>query len=263
MEGPRWRAEAGVVYLVGAGPGDPGLLTLKARDLLATSDCVLHDHLLDPAVLSFAPPEAERLDVGKVGHGAQTSQDRIHELLRDRARTGRRVVRLKGGCPTLFGRVAEEADMLRRAGVRFEIVPGVTSALAVPAYAGIPLTARGYAASVAIVAGHSASPERPPLTGVSGADTLVVLMAMRSLPSLVRQLLAAGRSEQVPAAVVSEGTTPRQRVVVATLGTIAAAAAAHGIEPPGVLVVGEVVRQHARLAWFSEAVPDNLVVQKS
>lgn len=249
------RAQAGWVYLVGAGPGDPGLLTIKARDLLASCDCVLYDHLGAAEVLGFVPSSAERIGVGKVGHGSQVAQAEIQRLLIDRARRGRRVVRLKGGCPTLFGRLAEEAEALRAASVPYEVVPGVSSALAVPAYAGIHVTHRDVASSIAIVAGHCATGARRPLAAVAHADTVVILMGARRLPALAAELLAAGRSPETPAAFISEGASPRQRTVVATLGTLAAEVGRSGLGAPAVIVVGEVVRSRSDSPeWAMEAV---------
>jgi len=238
----------GIVYLVGAGPGDPGLLTLRARDLLASCDSVLHDHLVHPDILAHAPAEAEIVNVGKIGHGTQVTQEAIHTLMIERAWRGRRVVRLQGGCPTLFGRVGEEAAALRAACVPFEIVPGVSSALAAPAYAGIPVTHRGVASSVAIVAGHCAVGERTIPAGLCSAETLVVLMGVRSLPRIVSELLAAGRSPDTPAACVSRGTWAEQREVVATLASLQSEVEQAGLEAPAVIVIGEVVRLREELA---------------
>ncbi len=244
------RARAGWVYLVGAGPGDAGLLTLKGRELLGTCDCVLHDRLVGEEVLAYAPARAERIDVGKVGHGPQFAQDETQALLIDRARRGRAVVRLKGGCPTVFGRAAEEAGALRTAGIPFEIVPGVSSALAVPAYAGIPLTHRRLASSLAIVTGHCAAERKRAVAGVAHADTVVVLMGASALGAVVAELLAAGRAPETPAAFVSRGTQEGQRTILGTLGTLAAEVARAGGEGPAVIVVGEVVGLAGGLGWF-------------
>lgn len=231
----------GTVYLVGAGPGDPGLLTLKARDLLATCDAVLFDQLVSPLIVDHAPPSAERVCVGKVGHGARVEQDVIHRLMIERARRGGRVVRLKGGCPTLFGRVAEEARALRAAGIPYEIVPGVSSALAAPAYAGIPLTDRHHASSVSILTGHCVRREARPAAALAGADTLVILMGARTLRSLLAELRAAGRAEDTPAAFISHATWEDQRVVVGTLATLAREVERARLGAPAVVVVGRVV----------------------
>ena len=246
-------ADTGRVYLVGAGPGDPGLLTLRARELLESCDSVLHDYLVAPEILAFVRPGAERVAVGKIGHGTQVPQEEIHRLLVARARAGQRVVRLKGGCPTLFGRVAEEALALREAGIAFEIVPGVSSALAAPAYAGIPVTHRGVASSVALVTGHCAGPGGRPLSAVAHADTLVILMGVKALPEIVAELIAAGRDPDAPAAAIQEGTSPRQRIVEATLRTLPREVRREGLGTPAVIVVGEVVRLRERIDWFTSA----------
>ncbi len=215
---------------------------------------MLHDHLVAREILAFARPGAEVREVGKVGHGRQVAQEEIHRLLVERARSGRSVVRLQGGCPTLFGRVAEEAEALQDAGVAFEIVPGVSSALAAPAYAGMPVTHRGLAASVAIVTGHCAGPSARPLSTLAHADTLVILMGVRTLPQIAAELVAAGRNPETPAALIQEGTSARQRVVRATLATLHDEVRRAGLGAPAVIVVGEVVRLHERTSWFAPAV---------
>jgi uroporphyrin-III C-methyltransferase len=234
------RAEAGVVYLVGAGPGDPGLVTLRAKELLESCDTVLYDQLGTTGALGFVPPAAERISVGKVGHGSQVAQAEIQKRLVERARLGRRVVRLKGGCPTVFGRLAEEVEALRSAQIPYEVVPGVSSALAVPAYAGMTVTHRQLASSVAIVAGHCARPGNEPVAAVAHADTIVVLMGARRLRAITEELLAAGRDADTPAAFISEGTGPRQQALVATLATLAGEVERSGLGAPAVIVVGEV-----------------------
>lgn len=252
-DGRLFSARRGVVYLVGAGPGDVGLLTLKARDLLATSDVVIHDNLVNPEALRFAPPHAERIDVGKVGGGRRTPQAEINRLLIVRARRGERVVRLKGGDPFLFGRGGEEAEALRRAGVPFEIVPGVTSALAVPAYAGIPLTHRGLSSSVAIVAGARAECESSldaEQHALLRADTLVVLMGTARLRRIAAALVAAGRPAETPVAVIRWGTYEGQQTVGGTLQDIADRVEKARLRSPTVIVVGEVVRLREQLRWF-------------
>jgi uroporphyrin-III C-methyltransferase len=251
MSSPATFAEAphpGTVYLVGAGPGDPGLLTLRAATLLAGATEVYHDYLVSDGVLARCNPEARLIDVGKTGHGPQTAQDAISSQLVASARAGHRVVRLKGGDPLLFGRGAEEALELDAAGIPFEIVPGVSSALAVPACAGIPLTARGQATSVAIVTGHSISggPARIP-----SADTIVVLMGVANAAVIRDQLVATGLDPCTPSAVIEWGTWARQRVVTATLEDLPDAIARAGVGAPAVLVIGEVVRLRSRLARTS------------
>lgn len=246
-------ARLGTVYLVGAGPGDPGLLTIKARDLLATCDVVVYDNLVNPELLRHVPLEAERIYVGKVGGGRQTPQDEINRLLIEHGRAGRRVVRLKGGDPFLFGRGGEEAEALDGAGLRFEVVPGISSALAVPAYAGIPLTHRGLSSSVAVVTGARQSDGAhtfEALANLAFADTLVVLMGVAHLREIAEDLMKAGRGPDTPAAVVRWGTYEGQQSVVATLSTIAGEAERSGMRAPAVIIVGEVVRLRERLKWF-------------
>jgi uroporphyrinogen III methyltransferase / synthase len=248
-------ARRGTVYLVGAGPGDPGLLTVRARDLLASCEVVVYDHLINPEILLIAPAKAEQIYAGKIGCGQQTAQEEINRLLVARARLGRRVVRLKGGDPFLFGRGSEEAAALREAGLPFEVVPGVSSALAAPAYAGIPLTHRGLAASVAILTGAHVGGrfDTRALAALSSADTLVILMGMSRLGEIAAQLAAAGRGPETPAAAVHWGTYEQQQTIVATLGTIAAEAERAGLRAPGVIIVGAVVTLREELSWFAES----------
>jgi len=250
------RARLGTVYLVGAGPGDPGLLTVKARDLLASCDVVIYDYLVNPEMLSNVRDGAEHIYVGKVGGGRQTPQDEINRLLVRRARKGRRVVRLKGGDPFLFGRGAEEAEALRNAGVTFEVVPGISSALAVPAYAGIPLTKRGLSSSVAVLTGArggDGAPENGALANLASVDTLVVLMGAAHLRQIAKDLTSAGRSPETPAAVIRWGTYEGQQTVTGTLETIAVEAERVGMRAPAVIIVGEVVRLRERLNWFEQS----------
>lgn len=250
---------SGRVYLVGAGPGDPGLLTVRGQRLLAAADVVVTDHLVPPALLASARPGARVIEVGRPhGEGPRLAQHEIEALLIEHARAGRSVVRLKNGDPMLFGRGAEEATALDAAGVPFEIVPGVTSALAAPAYAGIPLTHRDHASLVTIATGHSASEgdEGPTLPALPWAalarqgGTLVFLMAMRQLGTLLETLMRHGLPAERPAAVVQHGTLARQRTVVATVGTLAARAATAEVGSPAVVVIGDVVSLGAQLAWI-------------
>ena len=239
----------GSVALVGAGPGDPGLLTIRGRRLLRRADVVVYDRLVDPRLLALAPPGARRVFVGKAGGHHAVEQTAINELLVLHARRGRRVVRLKGGDPFVFGRGGEEAEALVAAGIPFEVVPGVTSAVAVPAAAGIPVTHRDVASSFAVVTGHeSTRGRRVDWARLAGAvDTLVVLMGLASLPRIARELVAAGRLASTPAAVVQAGTTADQRIVTGTLADIAERAAAARLEPPVTVVIGEVVALRRRL----------------
>jgi len=238
-----WEQETGVVYLVGAGPGDPGLITAKGLEILRSAEVVLYDRLVSPALVAEAPASAERVFVGKQPHGTGTRQRDINALLVDRARRGRTVVRLKGGDPFVFGRGAEECEALRAAGVPFRVIPGVTSATAVPAAAGIPVTDRRVASAFAVVAGHECD-GRSDLDweALARVPTLVVLMGLSALPDIVARLRAQGAAADTPAAVIASGTLPEQRTVVGTLEDIADLAAAARLEPPATVVIGEVVR---------------------
>jgi uroporphyrin-III C-methyltransferase/precorrin-2 dehydrogenase/sirohydrochlorin ferrochelatase len=243
----------GTVYLVGAGPGDPELLTIKGRRLLECVDTVVYDALVDPRLLDLCLPSALRFYVGKRSGCHVCSQDEINALLIAAAKAGRSVVRLKGGDPFLFGRGGEEADALAGAGVAFEVVPGVSAGVAVPAYAGIPLTHRGVTAEVVFVTGHDSASSPSAVDWSRYADspaTLVVFMGLDNLQSITRQLLAHGRDESCPAAVIARGTTSAQQTVVGTLSDIAAKAAAARVQPPALIVVGEVVDLREKLEWF-------------
>ena len=243
----------GRVLLVGAGPGDPELITLRGARAMAGADVVVYDRLVAPALLDLAPACAERVYVGKEpGHRAM-SQERISELLVARARAGSVVVRLKGGDPFVFGRGAEEALACARAGVAFEVVPGVTSAVAAPAYAGIPVTHRGMARSFAVVTGSSPHGDNVDLEGVATAvDTLVILMAAGKLEETCRRLIRAGRAPTTPAAIVQWAATRDQKTVVGTLEDLSPLAVTAGIGPPATLVVGEVASLSTELSWVRE-----------
>ncbi len=241
----------GRVFLVGAGPGDPGLLTLRGADALRRADVVVYDRLVSGEVLDLAPPSAECVYAGKAPGQAAIDQEDINDLLVQRAREGKQVVRLKGGDPFVFGRGGEEALACARADVAFEVVPGVSSAFAAPAFAGIPVTHRGLAASVAIVTASGAGGEPVELHRVATAvDTLVVLMAAGRLAEVCRSLIEAGRSPIEPAALVQWATTSKQRAVRATLADLTELAAQAGIRAPATLVVGAVVNLSALLDWF-------------
>ena len=245
---------SGRVLLVGAGPGDPGLITVAAVRALAQAEVVVYDRLVERRLLELAPTEAERVFVGKGPKRHTMSQEEINALLVARAREGKRVVRLKGGDPFVFGRGGEEAEALAAARVPFEVVPGVSSAIAAPAYAGIPVTHRGLASSVAFVTGHEdptkGEPEVDWTKLATAVDTLVLLMGVGQLPQIVERLVAGGRRADTPAAVIEWGTLPRQRTVVGTLGEIVAKVEEAGIGSPAVAVVGDVVRLREALRWF-------------
>ncbi|HEV7807347.1 MAG TPA: uroporphyrinogen-III C-methyltransferase [Solirubrobacteraceae bacterium] len=241
-------------YLVGAGPGDAGLMTARSLELVARADVILYDKLIPDGALDGARADAELVDVGKVGGGAQVAQEATNELLLRHARAGREVVRLKGGDPFVFGRGGEEAQLLRAAGLDFEVVPGVTAGVAVPAYAGIPVTQRGISAAVAFVTGHEdpAKPDTlidwPALAAFPG--TLVFYMGVRSLRRIAAQLVAGGRPDSEPVAVVERGTFADQRTVTGMLSDIAGRAAVAGVRAPAITVVGRVAALHEELAWF-------------
>jgi uroporphyrinogen III methyltransferase/synthase len=247
----------GIVHLVGAGPGDPGCLTLRGRECLSVAEVVVYDYLANPELLAFAPASAERIFAGKHGAGPHLlEQAEINALLVERARAGRRVVRLKGGDPFVFGRGGEEAEALAAAGVRFEIVPGVSAAYSVPAFAGIPVTHRDWVSGVTVLTGHEAHDKRAhqvrwDLVATAG-NTIVLLMGLRQMSRNLERLLRAGLVPTTPAAAIRWGGTPRQRVMVATAGTLADEVARGGIQPPVTVVIGEVVRLREALAWFEQ-----------
>ncbi|MFQ5860585.1 MAG: uroporphyrinogen-III C-methyltransferase [Dehalococcoidia bacterium] len=245
---------SGKVYLVGAGPGDPGLITVKGLRCLEEAQVVVYDRLVDPRLLHRAPRDAELVFVGKGRRKTLLEQDKISQLLVRRAQEGKRVVRLKGGDPFVFGRGGEEAQALARAGVPFEVVPGVTSAIAAPAYAGIPLTHRQLSSAFTVVSGsEDPSKEEPAVHWERLAQTggtLVVLMGWEQLPSIVGKLLDSGMEPATPAALVEWGTEPRQRTVTGTLRDIVQRGREAGLEPPVVAVFGEVVRLREELPWF-------------
>lgn len=254
----------GLVSLVGAGPGDPELITLRGLRRLRAADVVVHDALLALELLEECRPDAEIIDAGKRAGGPARPQAWINRLLVERAQRGLRVVRLKGGDPFVFGRGAEEAEALVAAGVTWEVVPGVSSAIAAPAYAGIPLTHRAHAASFAVVSGHEPAERAASRLHwqalARGIDTLVFLMSAGRLGEICAQLVAHGRPADTPAAVVRWGSTAEQETVVATVTTIAETVARRGLGPPALLVIGEVVRLHATLAWFDVAGASSLVL---
>lgn len=248
------RGSNGRVVLVGAGPGDPGLMTVRGLEAIAGADVVLYDQLIPPTALDGARPDVLRIDVGKIGGGKQVPQAETERLLLEHAQAGRVVVRIKGGDPFVFGRGGEEAQLCARHGIPFEVVPGVTAGVAAPAYAGIPVTQRGLATGVAFVTGHE-----DPAKGESQVDwpalaafpgTLVFYMGVRALPRISERLIAGGRSGDEPAAIVERGTLGDQRVVRGTLADIAQRAAEAGVRPPSITVVGRVAALADELAWL-------------
>jgi len=247
----------GTVYLVGAGPGDPELLTVKGRRVIGEADILVYDQLVPPALLDLARPGCERMFVGKKGGQVCRPQGEIDETLVRLALEGKTVVRLKGGDPFIFGRGGEEAAALAAAGITFEIVPGVTAALAAGAYAGIPLTHRLHCSSVVLLTGHE-DPSKPGAT-VRWEDyallnaTLCIYMGVRNLPTIARRLEDGGMPASMPAAIVESATTEGHRTILATLGTLAARAAAEGVEAPAMVIIGEVAAFSESLAWFESA----------
>jgi uroporphyrinogen III methyltransferase/synthase len=246
----------GKVYLVGAGPGDPGLITVRGLEVIRQADVVIYDRLVHPDLVRQAPAHAVRIYVGKEAGLHCVPQSQINDLLMVYAQHGALVVRLKGGDPFVFGRGGEEAEALATAGIAFEIVPGVSSVVAVPAYAGIPLTHRTLSSSFAVVTGHEENGKRTSAvdweTLATAVDTLVVLMGVKSLRQIVTQLLLHGRSPETLVALIRWGTTAHQQTITGTLANIADKAEEAALESPVVTVVGEVVRLRDHLQWFAE-----------
>jgi uroporphyrin-III C-methyltransferase len=251
MKRTEMNPQPGKAYLVGAGPGAAELITVRGLRLVQRADVILYDRLIAPELLEEARPDAELIYVGKQPHYHVATQEEINQLLVEKVRAGHQVVRLKGGDPFVFGRGGEEALALQAAGLPFEIVPGISSALAAPAYAGIPVTQRGVATSFAVVTGHAC-------TESSGTDwsalaripTLVILMGVSQIAHIAEQLLQAGRAAETPAAAIQWGSTDQQQVVRATLATLAYAIDVAGVESPATIVIGEVAALHDQLAWF-------------
>ena len=242
-----------IVYLVGAGPGDPGLITLKGLECIKKADVLVYDRLANQTLLSYSRPEAEIIYVGKSPERHTLLQNEINELLVRRVQTGKVVTRLKGGDPFVFGRGGEEAEFLFENNIPFEIVPGITSAVAVPAYAGIPVTHRDFTSSFTVITGHE-DPEKEmssiDFTKLSGSGTLVFLMGMANLPIIAEQLIKHGRQTDTPVAIVHKGTRPEQRTLVGRLDNIADKAQKESFKPPAVIIVGEVVNLRDKLKWF-------------
>ena len=248
-------ASKNIVYLVGAGPGDPGLFTLRGRELLERAEVVVYDYLANPALLNFAAPSAELIYVGKKGGDHTLTQDGINQLLVEKGRD-HVVVRLKGGDPFIFGRGGEEAEELVKAGIPFEIVPGVSSTVAAPAYAGIPLSHRDFTANMAFVTGHERSDSEDSKINwkalAEGVETLVFVMGMKNLPTISENLIGNGKSPETAVAVIRWGTTPNQRTVTGTLSDIVEQVEKAHLKPPCVIVVGGVVGLREKLNWFEK-----------
>ncbi|GIV75651.1 uroporphyrinogen-III C-methyltransferase [Litorilinea aerophila] len=247
------RRYGGKAYIVGAGPGRADLITVRGLRLLQQADVVIYDRLIAQELLDEIRPDAERIFVGKGPDHHTLEQDAINALLVERVRAGYQVVRLKGGDPFVFGRGGEEALALQQAGLPYEVVPGITSAVAVPAYAGIPVTHRGISTSFAVVTGHECRGREQSMTdweALARIPTLVVLMGVRQIEQIAARLMAAGRGGDTPAAAISWGTTDEQQVVRSTLAQLAGAMAEAGLTSPAVIVIGEVAALHDELAWF-------------
>jgi uroporphyrinogen III methyltransferase / synthase len=239
----------GIVYIVGSGPGDPGLITVKGLDCLRRAEVVLYDRLASPDLLNEVPTQAELIDVGKEPKRHRRSQDEINALLIEKASEGKMVVRLKGGDPFVFGRGGEECQALAAADIPYEVVPGVSSAIAVPAYAGIPVTHRGVTTAFTVVAGHTGGADSDiDWESISRTGTVLFLMGVEHLPEIVSQLLAHCRLPDTPAALIREGTTQNQLVVTGTLEDIVEKA--QSVRPPAVFIIGEVVRLREQIDWF-------------
>lgn len=249
----------GKVTLIGAGPGDPGLITVKGLRALQSADVVLYDRLIAPELLNEIRPDAKRIDVGKVSYRSQQrySQEEINAAIVDHAHNDKHVVRLKGGDPFVFGRGGEEVLACVEAGIPFEVIPGVSSAIAVPAYAGIPVTQRGINSVFTVFAGHEdptkadSNIDFAALAGIAQTGTLVLLMGVINLSGLIDQLIAHGLDPHIPAACIAWGTRPEQRVVTGSAGTLAALVKDASIQPPATTVIGHVVTLRDQLDWFS------------
>lgn len=244
----------GKVFLVGAGPGDPKLLTIKGLECLQQSDCIVYDRLVNPVLLDHAPPSAERIYCGKLPGKHMLIQEEIHEVLVQKASEGKTVTRLKGGDPSVFGRVGEEAAFLKAAGIPFEIVPGITAGIAAPQYAGIPVTHRDHASSFAIVTGHGRPEKNEDYLNweslAKGIDTIAFYMGVRNLQNICNKLIAHGKSASTPVAIIENGTTPKQRTIIGTLETIYNEAKQNDIQNPAMILVGEVVNLHEDGSWM-------------
>lgn len=257
--------KSGKVYLVGAGPGDIGLFTIKGKECVEKADVVIYDYLASEQILSFARSNAKVIFMGKHGGGPIIPQKEINRVMVSEAKMGKIVVRLKGGDPFIFGRGGEEAEVLVNEGIAYEIVPGVTAGISVPAYAGIPLTHRDYSSSVLFITGHE-DPSKE-ISSIewdkigTGVDTIVIYMGVTTLPSIVSNLIKYRRNPDTPAAVIQWGTTDIQKTITGTLRNIVKKAAAEGIRPPAIIVIGEVVKLRKRLAWFEKTAIDNKTIK--
>lgn len=246
---------SGFVYIVGAGPGDPKLLTIRGLECIQQADVILYDRLVNTKLLKYSKADAEFIYCGKKPGKHGLIQDEIHRVLVDKANLGKKVLRLKGGDPFVFGRGAEEALILREAGIPFEIVPGITAGIAAPAYAGIPVTHRDHAASFAIVTGHGRAEKEQDFlnwSALAQMDTVAFYMGVGNIEQITKNLIIYGKSETTPVAVVEWGTTENQRTVTGNLATIAHEIQIHRISNPAMIIVGDVVRKREQISWFEE-----------
>jgi len=244
----------GKVYIVGAGPGDPELLCIKAYKIINKADVIIYDRLVSNSIIQLIPKKIEKIDVGKKPCNHYNSQKHINKLLVEEARKGRIVVRLKGGDPFLFGRGGEEALILRKDGIEFEVIPGISSALAVPTYAGIPLTHRGYSSSLTIITGHEDPTKSRNFINWEKigtiTDTIVILMGINKLKNIVEHLLQVGRNPKTPIAIIEHGTTTQQREIIGDIGDIIQKAEKYDVKTPAIIVIGDVIKLQKEIVWF-------------
>ncbi|WP_148358030.1 uroporphyrinogen-III C-methyltransferase [Peribacillus simplex] len=251
--------EKGKVYIVGAGPGDPDLITVKATKCIAEADVILYDRLVNRELLLYGKPDAEYIYCGKVPGKHCVSQEDIHRLLISKSIEGKTIVRLKGGDPFIFGRGGEEAEVLVKHGIQFEIVPGITSGIAAPAYAGIPVTHREWGSSFAIVTGHCVTGKPDNINWnhlTHGVDTIAIYMGIKNLPYICKQLRSCGKKPETAVAVIEQGTTGFQRTFTGTIDSIVAIVTREQVANPAMIVIGEVVKLSEKLSWFSEKTKD-------
>jgi len=244
----------GKVYIVGAGPGDPELLCIKAYKIINKADVIIYDRLVSNSIIQLIPKKIEKICVGKKPCNHHYTQNQINKILVEEARKGKIVIRLKGGDPFLFGRGGEEALILRRFGIEFEVVPGISSALAVPTYAGIPLTHRGYSSSLTIITGHEDPTKSKNFINWEKigtiTDTIVILMGINRLKNIVEFLLKVGRNPETPIAIIEYGTTTHQREIIGVISDIIQKVEEHGIQTPAIIVIGEVIKLRKEISWF-------------
>ncbi|MFJ9382180.1 uroporphyrinogen-III C-methyltransferase [Peribacillus sp. NPDC101481] len=251
--------QKGKVYIVGAGPGDPDLITVKAIKCIAEADVILYDRLVNRELLLYGKPEAEYIYCGKAPGKHYVPQEDIHQLLISKSMEGKTIVRLKGGDPFIFGRGGEEAEVLVKHGIQFEIVPGITSGIAAPAYAGIPLTHREWGSSFAIVTGHCVTGKPDNINWhhlAHGVDTIAIYMGIKNLPYICKQLQSCGKKPETAIAVIEQGTTGFQRTFTGTIDSIVGIITREQVANPAMIVIGEVVKLSEKLSWFSEKTKD-------